>query len=88
MLQLFQTKKNHDVIDLSYFSRAQQTDIKRLFARVFSSGEGKKVLDYLQYITLYRPLSADVSDDHLRFREGQRALVANILQMIERGKQE
>jgi hypothetical protein len=63
-----------------------QKDMERLFVRLFSSDDGKKGLAYLQYLTFQRVLSADVSGEHLRYMEGQRALVASILRLIDRGR--
>ncbi|MCI5061302.1 MAG: hypothetical protein MRY79_09595 [Alphaproteobacteria bacterium] len=69
-------------------SRMEAQEIERLFTRVFSSEEGKKLLAYLQVTTFQRALGADSSDSQIRFAEGQRALVANISRLIERGRKQ
>ena len=61
-------------------------DIDRLFARCFSTDDGKKVLAHLQAMTFARAHGPDASDMHLRYVEGQRALVANIMRMVDRGR--
>jgi hypothetical protein len=61
-------------------------DIEKSFARVFASDDGKRVLSHLQAITFCRALGAESSDQSLRYAEGQRALVATILRMIDRGR--
>ena len=71
----------------SHVSRLEQKEIERSFARVFSSEEGKKVLAWLQVMTFQRVSGASTTDEQLRYMEGQRSLVANILRMIDRGKQ-
>lgn len=63
-----------------------QQDIERIFARCFSTEDGKKVLAHLQVMTFSRAYGPDASDQHLRYAEGQRALVANILRLIDRGR--
>lgn len=70
----------------SHVSKLEQIDIERSFARVFSTDEGKKVLAWLQVMTFHRAGSSNSTDEQLRFMEGQRSLVANILRMIDRGK--
>lgn len=70
----------------SYVSRLEQREIERSFARVFSTEEGKKVLAWLQVMTFHRAAGAGSSDEQLRYMEGQRGLVASILRMIDRGK--
>jgi len=70
----------------SHISRVEQREIERSFTRVFASDEGKKVLAWLQVMTFHRVSGAQTTNDQLRYMEGQRALVAQILRMIDRGK--
>ena len=70
----------------TYFSKSDRHEIEKTFARVFSTEEGKKALAYLQYITCERALPADVDQQVLRYTEGQRALIGNILRMIQNGQ--
>lgn len=88
---LFSKKTNFEEVEqavayTSHVSRLEQKDIERSFARLFSTEEGKKVLAWLQVMTFQRVAGADSSDEQLRYMEGQRSLVANILRMIDRGK--
>ncbi len=64
----------------------ERKEMERACARLFSSDDGQKVLSYLQEMTFQRALGASLSEAHLRYIEGQRALIANILRMIDRGK--
>ncbi len=63
-----------------------QQDIERLFARHFSTDDGRKILAHLQVMTFSRAYGPDASDQQLRYAEGQRALVATILRLIDRGR--
>lgn len=63
-----------------------QQDIERAFARLFSTEDGQKVLAHLQVMTFSRAYGPDTTDQILRHAEGQRALVANILRLIDRGR--
>ena len=63
-----------------------QQDIERAFARCFSTDDGKKVLAHLQVMTFSRAYGPDTSDQQLRYAEGQRALVATVLRLIDRGR--
>jgi hypothetical protein len=67
-------------------SQMEAKDIERTCARLFSSDDGRKVLAYLQMITFQRALGASSPDEQLRYVEGQRALVASILRLIDRGR--
>lgn len=82
----FLSKKKCDIIDVSYISRIEQKNMKRVFARAFSTEDGKKALAYLQYITFYRGFGAEVSNDFLRHVEGQRSIVSTILKFVDQGK--
>lgn len=67
--------------------RIEQRDMERIFARLFSSDDGRKALAYLQMITFQRALGAGAADSELRYMEGQRAMVGTILRLIDRGRQ-
>ena len=62
------------------------SDIAKSYARIFSSDDGRRVLDHLQITILHRACGPDGTDGHIRHLEGQRYLLAQILRFIERGK--
>lgn len=64
-----------------------QQDIERIFARCFATDDGRKVLAHLQTMTFSRAYGPDASDQQLRYAEGQRALMAQVLRLIDRGRQ-
>lgn len=70
-----------------FVSRSDQKDIERLFARLFSTEDGSKALAYLQYTTFQKAYGINASCDQLRYMEGQRAFLANIMRLVERGRQ-
>lgn len=61
--------------------------VEKSYARLFSSEDGKTVLGHLQNLTFARAYSAEVPEGHLRYAEGQRALVGMILRWINAGRQ-
>ncbi len=67
---------------------AAALDIAVAFARCFSTGDGKRVLDHLRRMTLERSLGPGASDAVLRHVEGQRHLVAQILALVAQGGKE
>ena len=85
-----QTENAHD--NLIYAAtagrrtRPEQQSVERAFARLFSSEDGRQVLAHLQVMTFHRAHSAETSDAQLRYAEGQRALVGQILRLIEKGR--
>lgn len=70
----------------NHVSRLEQKEIERLITRTFSTEDGKKTLAYLQLVTFQRALGGNAPEEQLRYIEGQRALVAMILSLIERGR--
>ena len=70
----------------THISRLEQKEIERIFTRLFSSEDGKKALAWLQVMTFHRAQGGATPDEQIRFTEGQRALVASIMRMIDRGK--
>lgn len=73
-------------IEVAACSRLEKKDVERLFARVFLSEDGQKVLSYLQATTFQRALGSDSTDAQLRFIEGQRALLVNIQRLVNGGR--
>ena len=71
----------------AFVTKIEQREIEKLFTRLFSTEDGKKALAYLQTITFHRALNINSTDAQLRYTEGQRALVATIMRLIDRGKQ-
>ncbi len=61
-------------------------EVEKAFARLFSSDDGLRVLAHLRSITFERALGAGAADAQLRYVEGQRALLAEVLRLVDRGK--
>jgi hypothetical protein len=78
-------KKEIPLIDFSPI-KLEQREVEKAFARLFSSDDGRKVLAHLQVMTFHRTLGPESSDAQLRYAEGQRSLIANILRLIDRGR--
>lgn len=68
-------------------AKTEVREVEKAFARLFSSDDGRKVLAHLQVMTFQRALGPGTSDEQLRYLEGQRAMVASILRLIDRGRQ-
>ena len=64
----------------------RQDDIHKVFARLFLSEDGKRVLAHLQNLTFERSLGAEASDAALRYSEGQRALLVLIFRLVDQGR--
>lgn len=63
-----------------------QRAVEAAFIRTFASDDGRKVLAHLQAITFHRALGSNASAEQLRYLEGQRALVGQILRLIKGGR--
>ncbi len=62
--------------------------ITHCFTRLFSSTDGKQILNHLKSLTKERVLPPDCSEAELRFLEGQRFLVNQIENWIRQGKEQ
>ncbi len=67
-------------------SKLEQRAVEKTFARCFSTEDGRTVLAWLQTMTFHRALGSGVPEEQLRHMEGQRAMVATILRLIDRGR--
>jgi len=61
-------------------------DLAGCYARCFRGGDGERVLAHLRRITQGLALGPAATDSLLRHTEGQRQLVARILALIKRGR--
>ncbi|HTK83850.1 MAG TPA: hypothetical protein VL625_02085 [Patescibacteria group bacterium] len=61
-------------------------EVEKAYARLFATTDGKKVLAHLNAVTFMRTAGIDAPDNLLRHMEGQRALLASMLRLIERGR--
>ncbi len=78
--------RNRPVFEMPDVSRLEKRDIEQAYARLFGTDDGKKVLGHLQAVAFVRAYSAESSDEQIRYAEGQRALVANIMRLINAGR--
>ena len=65
---------------------ADRDAVARAYARLFNTDDGRLVLAHLQGQAFLRPHTPDAPDSHIRFFEGQRALVNTMLRLIAIGK--
>lgn len=75
------------VYDANFSAKLEARDIEKAYARLFSTEDGRKVLGHLQAITFHRALAPHSAEEELRYIEGQRAMMASILRLIDRGRQ-
>lgn len=66
-----------------HISRLEKKEIERLFASVFKTEQGQKVLAYLNYSVHQRILGEGASEAQLRHNEGQRALLHIIYRLSQ-----
>lgn len=85
--QTEKTAFSYEALDTEKIRRTDHASIARAFARLFSGDDGKTVLAYLQMTVFQRALGSDATDEQIRYTEGQRALLGNIMQLAEKGKQ-
>jgi hypothetical protein len=65
---------------------AEGVALARAAAACFAGAEGERLLAHLRALTLDRACGPDAPDALLRHVEGQRALVAHLAALIERGR--
>jgi len=86
LLSLIFARKTQPDMALEDMKRRELADIQKAYARLFSSAEGKIVLSHLQATVFLKAYGADALDTQIRFAEGQRALVFQMMRHIEAGK--
>ncbi len=62
-------------------------DLEKNYARTFMTASGACVMAHLRKITIERVLGPNATDSELRSLESQRALVHQMENMIQRGRQ-
>ena len=62
-------------------NKMSDEEIRQAFIRCFTSREGQIALSFLKKITLNRFLGPHSTADELRYLEGQRQLVAQIINL-------
>lgn len=68
-------------------SKAKEDELNDLAVAVFGRGAGKEFLSYLRAITIEMVAGPEISDTHLRHREGMRSLVAIIETRLAAGQE-
>lgn len=63
-------------------------DAPLFVTRCFSTPDGRRTLDLLKAMTLERAAGPEITDAALRHLEGQRCLVALLLALVARGRDE
>lgn len=73
-------------MNLAHHPVTDRAAIARAYARLFATDDGQLVMAHLQGQTFLRTMNPDTPDSHIRFIEGQRALVHTILRFVAIGK--
>ncbi|MBB4285113.1 hypothetical protein [Roseospira goensis] len=73
--------------DIETGTDSDRAGLARACARLFSGGDGARLLDHLHALTRDRHLGPAASDAALRHLEGQRALVAHLDRLIATGRE-
>jgi|TARA_R110002020_G_C16104277_1_gene758965 hypothetical protein len=66
-------------------NKSESTEIDKIFTSVFNQVNGKKVIEYLESITINSICTPQASDSTLWHLEGQRYLLQIIKSKIKRG---
>lgn len=83
---LYRKKLSYD-FSLPDLKRRDLTDVQKSYVRAFATTDGQEVLNHLQRTTFFRVLPSDSQDKDIRYIEGQRAVVAQIMRHIAAGKE-
>ena len=91
MFKFFNVVKNKSIFTpeesfdyYKYYSKTERVEIEKLFKRVFTSGDGKNALAYLQFLTCQRAQNFNSTIEQMYFYEGQRSLIVNIIRLISK----
>ena len=81
------SSNNRPVFEMPELPRSEKQQVEKIYARLFSTEDGQQVLAHLQSIAFLRAYGAESSDAQIRYAEGQRALVATIMRLVNAGRQ-
>jgi pyruvate carboxylase len=70
----------------AHITAPARDDAPRIFARLFSSDDGQKVLSYLRVTVNARVGGPEAGESQLRYQDGQRGLLQTINGLIEQGR--
>ena len=91
MFKFFKVSKNNSIFTpeesfnyYKHYSKTERVEIEKLFKRVFTSGDGKSALAYLQFLTCQKSQNFNSTKEQMCFYEGQRSLVVNIIRLISK----
>ncbi len=85
-VQSLMPRAREHAITISAGPAMDRDTVARAYARLFSTEDGKMVMAHLQGQTFLRMHTPETPDSHIRFTEGQRALVNTMLRFIAIGK--
>ena len=85
-VQSLMPRVREHAINIAATPAMDRDTIARAYARLFSTEDGKLVMAHLQGQTFLRMHTPDTPDSHIRFTEGQRALVNTMLRFMAIGK--
>lgn len=88
MLKKLKISQAMKALFLNGTPRRKHPHIEKLYARLFLSDDGKKVLAHMQAHCYERSLGMEASDQALRFQEGQRSFVAMVFRMVDLGRRQ
>lgn len=87
MLKTLLPPKNRPVFEMPAPARYEREQVEKAYARLFATEDGRTVLGHLQSVAFMRAYSAESTDEQIRYAEGQRALVAHIMRLVNAGRQ-
>ena len=85
-VQSLMPRVREHAINIAAAPAMDRDTIARAYARLFSTEDGKLVMAHLQGQTFLRMHTPETPDSHIRFTEGQRALVNTMLRFMAIGK--
>ena len=86
MLNRLRARLKPPPLTLPDLRRLEPRRVERACARVFATDDGQVVLDHLKAMAFLRCQGSDATEAQLRHAEGQRALVTQLLRLIQAGR--
>ena len=83
---MFFSKQEEIKIEPQPLKIAKQQDWPSVFIRCFSTQDGKQVMAYLRHYTLDKSLGAEADNNLLRYQEGRRSIVTQIMSLVSQGQ--
>ncbi len=84
--KIYKTQETEDLISLVGMDIEREKDWAKIFARCFSTPDGKQVLTYIKFLALEKTLGPNATSEALFYQEGRRSFFTTLMTLVKQGR--